>query len=360
MDKKMNQLTKARNKINEIDEKMALLFEERMKAVEDVIAYKIENDLPVFDEKREKEVIEINAQRVGDPGLVPYYKEYIQDLMKVSKKYQNAILNQGVYGYQGSQGAFAQIALNQLFPQGKQKNYNTWEEVVLGVMHHEIEAGILPFENSYTGEVGEVLDLLFNYNIYIQKIYDLKVDQNLLGIKGSTLQEIQTVYSHHQALSQCAKYLKPFHFDCVAYPNTALAAQYVSEQQDPSKAAIAAKETADLYGLEVLASEINTSKDNTTRFIVIGNQLNPKGNYISLVFTVSHESGQLAKVMQVIASYGYNMENIRSRSIKEKSFQYYFYIELIGEYNDQLKMMLEKCKQYCDHLKVVGVIEEVR
>lgn len=353
----MNQLEKARLKINEVDEKMAALFQERMDAVKEVIAYKQANDLPVFDETREKEVIERNAKKMTDKALLPYYKEYLNDLMNVSKQYQYALLNQGVYGYQGSEGAFAQLALNQLFPQGKQKKYSTWENVVLAVCNNEVEKGILPFENSYTGEVGEVLDLLFKYDVFIQTFYDLKVDQNLLGVKGSKLSEITTVYSHHQALSQCADYLKPFQFECIPYPNTALAAQYVSEQQDKSKAAIAAKETAELYDLDVLASNINTNKDNTTRFIVIGKECHTKGNHVSMVFTVSHESGQLAKVMQVIAAYGYNMNHIRSRSLKQANFQYYFYVALDGEYDEKMGEMFKECQKYCDNFKVIGVTD---
>lgn len=351
----VNQLEKARQVINEVDEQMADLFQERMNAAVDVVTYKKENQLPIFDEKREKEVIEKNIQKIKDRKLIPYYKEYLTELMNISKKYQYALLNQGTYGYQGSEGAFAQLALSHLFPEGKQKNYNTWEEVVKGVLNHEIEKGILPFENSYTGEVGEVLDLLLKYDVYIQDFYDLKVDQNLLGIKGSTLQDIKTVYSHHQALSQCADYLKPFHFECIPYPNTALAAQYVSEQKDKTIAAIAAKETAQLYGLEILASEINTSKDNTTRFIVIGNELKQSGNHVSMLFTLEHVAGRLAQVIQVIAKYGYNMENIRSRSLKKSSWEYYFYIAVEGEYDENMQAMLEECEACCKNFKVIGI-----
>lgn len=351
----MNQLEKARKKINEIDEQMARCFEERMQAVEEVVAYKQANHLPVFDSSREAQVIEMNSQKVKNPVYRSYYKKYIQSMMDISKQYQHAIINSGTYGYQGSEGAFAQIACSNLFPNGKQKNYATWQEVVQGVLTHEIDKGVLPFENSYTGEVGEVLDLLFKEDIKIVKIYDLKINQNLLGVKGTQLSDIKKVISHHQALSQCMDYLKDHHFEIQAYPNTALAAKYVSEMNDKSVAAIAAIETAEYYGLDVLAENINTKQDNTTRFIVIDNELNETGNHVSILFTVNHESGQLAKIMEIIARYHYNMVNIRSRSLKADSWQYYFYIEIEGEYNERMKEMLTECARNSERFKIAGV-----
>lgn len=350
----MNQLEKTRIKINEIDEQMAKCFEERMKAVEEVIAYKLENNIPVFDSSREKQVIEMNSKKVCHTYR-PYYKAYIQSLMDISKQYQHAIINSGTYGYQGSEGAFAQIACSHLFPNGNQKNYATWNEVVQAILNHEIDKGVLPFENSYTGEVGEVLDLLFKNDIKIIKIYDLKINQNLLGIPGTQLSDIRQVISHHQALSQCMDYIKDHHFEIQAYPNTALAAKYVSELQDKTVGAIASIETAQVYGLDVLAENINTKQDNTTRFIVIGNELNETGHHVSIMFTVNHESGQLAKIMEIIARYQYNMVNIRSRSLKQDSWQYYFYIEIEGEYDERMKEMLAECERNSERFKIAGV-----
>lgn len=351
----LNKLEQARLDINEADRKIAELFEQRMRAVEDVIAYKMENNLPVFDGGREKQVIERNSQLIQNQNYLPYYRLFIQNMMDLSKSYQQSIVNGDTYGYQGSVGAFAHIALTKLFPHGKEKNYPTWEAVVQGVLNHEIAKGVLPFENSYTGEVGEVLDLLFHYDCVIQEVYDLKINQNLLVLKDAKLSDIRQVYSHHQAISQCADYLKPFDFELIPYANTAMAAKYVSEAQDKSKAAIASVETAELYDLKVIASNINTSKDNTTRFVVLGNELNCEGDHVAIVFTVNHESGQLAKIMEIIAKYGFNMENIKSRSLKNASWQYYFYIEIAGSYQDaKMQEMLAECAANSRNFKVIG------
>jgi len=352
----LNQLDKAREKINAIDVQMRELFEQRMKAVEEVAEYKLKNNMKIFDPDREAEVIEKNSIKMQNEKLKLYYREYIQAVMDISKSYQESIVNCDTYGYQGVLGAFSHIATQRLFPHGKMKNYAAFEGAVKGVLNHEIAKAVLPFENSYTGEVGEILDLLFKYDVVIQSIYDLKINQNLLGLKGATLCDIKQVYSKDQAINQCQDFLKNFDYELIPYANTALAAKFVSESQDKSKAAIASIETAELYGLEVLAENINTSKDNTTRFVVVGNELPEDGNHLSIVFTVHHESGQLAKIMQIVAKYGFNMENIKSRSLKDASWQYYFYMEIEGHYRDEkMQSMLEECRNSSSNFKVIGV-----
>ena len=354
----MNRLEAVRIKINEADEVISKQFENRMKAVEDVIAYKMENNLPIFDGSRENEVIQRNLERIQDEKLKPYYKDLIIQMMRISKEYQNAILHQGIYGYQGTIGAFGQIATSRLFPSGKQKNYSKFEEVIKGVLNHEIEKGVLPFENSTTGEVGEVLDLLYKYDVKVTSFYDLKVDQNLMGIKGSKLSDIKKVYSKQQALDQCSDVLEKYNFECIPYSNTALAAKYISECNDVSMAAIAAKESAEAYNLELLLENINSSRDNVTRFIVIENTLPKDSNLIMAMFTVNHESGALAKIMQIIASYHLNMTSIRSRACKEKSWQYYFYVEIEGNIQDEnIQACFDECKLHTEEFKVIGCIK---
>ena len=355
----MNELEQARIRINEADEKIAENFEKRMKAVEQVIDYKMKHDLPIFDGDREKQVIEKNLTFIHDEKLKAYFKDCLNQMMRISKEYQNAILHQGIYGYQGARGAFGQIAASRLFPSGQQKSYVHFEDVISGVKNHEIEKGVLPFENSTTGEVGEVFDLLYKYDVKITSFYDLKVDHNLMGIKGSRLSDITKVYSKLQALEQCADTLKPFDFELVPYANTALAAKYVSECRDKTIAAIAAKESAEEYGLDILMENINFSHDNVTRFIVIENDLPKTSDLVMAMFTVNHESGALVKIMQIIADYGLNMTSIKSRACKDKSWQYYFYVEIEGSVGDEKMIQcFESCEKHCEQFKIIGCVKE--
>lgn len=356
----MNILEQARLRINEIDAQMAALFEQRMAVVEDVIAYKLENGLQIFDESREKKVIEKNTRLIINPIYVEYYQDFITHLMEVSKWYQRAIANANHIGYTGVEGAFAHIAAMNLFCEGKSdgnlKSFSSFEDIFKAVENGEIEYGVLPFENSYTGEVGEVLDLLFKYNCRINRVYDLKINQNLLGIPGTKLTDIEQVYSHHQALHQCKQFLEAHPtYQQITYSNTALAAKFVSGEQDKSKAAIASIETAKLYGLEVLVPNINTSAENTTRFVVVSRKALAEGNRFNIMFTVQHNAGQLAKIIEIISRHGFNMESIKSKSMHNLPWEYYFYAELEGNaIDDAAQALFDEMNRCCKTFKVIG------
>lgn len=351
----MKTLEEARIQIDRIDRDMARLFEERMKVVEDVVAYKLKNHLQVLDSSREQQVIDKNKAYIQHAEFEPFYIEFITHLMSLSRKHQHQLSNKEVIGYQGVEGAFSHIALTRLFKDQQTKSYSTFEEVVLALINDEIEKAVLPFENSYTGEIGEVFDLLYKYDVKISQIYDLKIDQNLLAIKGTDINAIKQVYSHEQALNQSKHFLNMYPFELVPYPNTALAAKYVSETNDPSKAAVASLETAELYGLDVLVKNINTSVDNTTRFIVISKEAHNEGNRMSFLFTTDHNTGSLAKVINAISLHGFNMENIKSRAIHNQPWKYYFYVEVEGSaQDDEAFALFEDFQRYCQDFRYLG------
>lgn len=351
----MDDLQTARSQINRIDAEMTKLFEERMQAVNTVAAYKKAHGLPVFDAVREKEVIEKNAALLSDASLSPYYRKFIMEAMRVSRQYQSSLLNEGTVGYQGIPGAYSHIALRALFPNRKEKAFGTFEEVFRAVQKGELACGVVPFENSYTGEVGETLDLLFQYHLHIISVYDLKIGHSLLAVKGAALRKIQRVYSHPQALAQCRGYLEANGFEAIPCLNTAIAAKQISEAGDPSLAAIASSQTAALYGLEVLASNISTSPENTTRFIVLSREASGNGNHFSLLFTLDHVAGRLAAVIQVIAKHGFNMECIRSKPIRSLPWQYYFYVELEGDISsDEGQALQKELAENCREVKFLG------
>lgn len=351
----MDELEQTRKKINEIDHKMATLFEQRMHAVEQVISYKMEHHMEVLDQSRENEVIRQNESYIDEECYRPYYRQFIEAVMSISRTYQKSRIYQDHIAYAGTLGAFSHIAAMKLFPDSVHVHVPTFEDVVEQVEKGEAAFGILPFENSFTGEVGENMDLFLHHDIYIHQMYDLKIEQNLLGIKGANLSDIRQVYSKDQAISQSKKFLEGRGYELIPYPNTALAAEFIAQQQDKTKAAIASRETADLYGLDLLAENINTSSENTTRFIVIGKQMPVQGDRVSLVFTVHHTTGALAKVMSLISDLGYNMESIHSRSLENEPFAYYFYIEIVADINStSFHSLMEQMAQLCERLKIAG------
>lgn len=351
----MNKLEEARITINTVDQEMATLFEKRMQAVEDVVCYKMAHELPVLDAQREQDVILRNMAYIEQDKYREYYKQFIKDVMQISKNYQNTILHQDHVAYAGTLGAFSHIAAMKVFPNAHHNHYPNFDEVVEAVENGDAGFGVLPFENSYTGEVGEIMDMLLDHQIYIDQMYDLKISQNLLGIKGAKLADITSIYSKDQAISQSRKFLQGRSVEAIPYPNTALAAKYVAECNDPTKAAIASKETADIYGLDILASDINTSSENTTRFIAVSNTLKEHGSHVAILFTLPHEAGALVKVMSLISEKGLNMESIHSRSLKDKPFAYYFYVEIVENIkHERVQELLAGMQTICESVRIVG------
>ena len=353
----MDALEQARREIDTVDAQLAALFERRMKAVLSVAEYKKAHGLPIFDAAREKVVLDKAEARIGDPALRPYYRDHVQNMMDVAKQYEAEVLGRNRAAYQGVEGAFAHIALRALFPHAEAVSCPTWDEVFDVVEKGDAAHGVVPFENSHAGDVSAVLDLCYNHpDLWVVDVYDLPISQNLLVLPGTQLSDLTRVYSHQQAIAQSETFLKQFGLPATAMPNTAMAAKYVAETGDRTKAAIASVETAALYGLEVLVPSINTDGDNTTRFIVLSREKPTAGNRFSLLFTVDNKPGKLAEVIQVIGASGFNMESIKSRPMPHVPFEYYFYVELVGDPTaDETAALLRELDHTCRTVRLLGV-----
>ncbi len=352
-----NKLEEARNIINEVDSQMAELFEKRMRAAEMVYEYKKEFGLPILDEKREDAVIERNSALVEDSVLKEYYIDYLKHMMSLSRAYQYRMQSGLKVAYSGVEGAFAHIAAGRIFPEGNRVSYSDFKAAYDSVVSGECDVAVLPIENSYAGEVGQTIDLIFSGNLFINGIYELDIHQNLLGLPSATVEDIKRVTSHPQALSQCHDYIKTRGFEAQEANNTALAAKTVAESNDKTLGAIASVETAQIYGLKVIEANINKSGENTTRFAVLSKvkaASEPLSSTV-LMFTVKHEAGSLANAIAIIGKYGYNMTALRSRPMKKHSWQYYFYVEIDGTINSENgTKMIDELSKLCDKLKVAG------
>ena len=178
-------LQESREVIRQVDEEMAKLFVKRMEAVRSVAAYKKERGLPIEDKEQEARVIKGRSVLVEDPELRSFYVNFLQDTMDVSKRWQHYLMK------------------------GLKVAYSGVEAVEKG----ECDVAVLPIENSFAGEVGQVLDLMFSGDLYVNGVYDLSINQNLLGMPGTDISRIRTVYSHPQAISQCRSYIRKHGFD---------------------------------------------------------------------------------------------------------------------------------------------------
>ena len=358
----MNDLENSRREINRIDIEMAHLFEARMKACEAIAAYKKERGLSIKDAARENALIERCRGEIQSPEIESYYVQFLKNTMEVSCAYQSRLISGMKVAFSGTTGAFAHIASGRMFPEAELLPYPDFGPAYRAVENGEADVAVLPIENSYAGEVGAVMDLLFSGNLYINQVQDLSISHNLIAVKGASLATVKKVISHPQALSQCSQFVTRHGLETVPYANTALAAEYVKSLNDPTVAAIASVETAETFGLEILEAGINDVQNNTTRFAALSRVPNTPltsgvredENFI-LVFTVQNRAGALAQTLNIIGAHGYNMRNLRSRPLKGLQWNYYFYIEAEGNvHNENGRDMMRELSAICARLKLVG------
>ncbi len=354
------ELEAARKAIRAVDEQMAALFVQRMEAVRDVAEFKRDRGLPIEGKDQEARVIENVGALVEDDELRSYYLQFQQATMDVSKRWQHRLMDGQRVAYSGVEGAFAHIAAKRIFPDGAHMAYPTFDDAYESVVTGECDLAVLPIENSRAGEVTQVLDLMYNGPLFVNGVYSLAVVQNLLGVPGASMEDVRTVVSHPQAISQCRAYIRAHDFEARNAANTAIAAQQVAETGDPAIAAIASEETAALYGLEVLDHDINEDKANVTRFAVFSRiestveQKGDSGAFI-LMFTVRDEAGGLAKAINIISAYDFNMRVLRSRPMPDSPWHYYFYVEAAGDdLSQDGQRMVNALKGACQSVKVVG------
>lgn len=356
----MDKLLKAREIISEVDKEIAVLFEKRMEAVRLVAEYKMERGLPIFDSSRENEVVIKNLENIENEEIKEFYVPFIKNTMDISKRFQHRILSGANIAYSGVEGAFAHIAAGRIFPDGNRISYPDFKAAYEAVDKGECDCAVIPIENSRAGEVGQTIDLMFSGSLYVNGVYSLDVRHNLIALPGVTERDISKVVSHQQALDQCAYYIRNQGYKSEAYENTAMAAKHVADLGDPSVAAIASRETAELYGLSVVRENINEASNNTTRFVVLSRTLcKEKRDHSIIVFTVPDKAGALAHAINVIGHHGYSMRSIKSRAMKDLIWTYYFYVEITGDLQSKRgKYMLDELSECCDRLKMIGTFKD--
>ena len=353
-------LSTSKEEIFAIDLQIRDLFIQRMAAVRKIAAWKKERGLPVADREEETEMLSELSAAINDEAIRSFYLCFMSDVMKVSSQWQHHLMEGVRVAYSGVEGAFAHIASMHIFPDGTNIPYPAFEEAYHAVEEGDCDIAVLPIENSYAGEVGQVLDLMFSGKLHVNGVYDLPVSQNLLGLPGAKTEEIKKVISHPQALAQCSPYIKKHNYQTENVSNTAIAAKEVAEKKDPSVGAIASAYTAQLYGLQVLDHDINESRVNTTRFAVFSRVENPcltehEKSAFLILFTVKDEVGGLAKAVNLISAYNFNMRVLRSRPMQNLPWHYYFYAEVEGSDNSENGYrMINALRGVCPTLKVVG------
>lgn len=359
----MNELTDARQRIDAVDRELLALVQKRMAIAEDVAAYKQQHGLPVLDEQREQQVIAERAARAAALGLPEGSEDLFRTLIRMSRLRQEETIQQADVprraAFQGVKGANSHMAVAAFLGEEMEGlPVPTFENVFESVASGESAYGVLPVENSYAGSVVQVLDLLQAYDVYVVGEKSLPIDHALCALPGTDFDDIRTVYSHEQALAQCREFFRE-HPQMEEQPffNTAGAAEYVSGSGDHTKAALCNTYAARLYGLDVLVPSANTSRDNTTRFILIASR--PYGgsdaDKASVTFSLAHRPGSLAQALAHFSAHGLNMVKIESRPLKERNFEYRFYCDFEGDgVRDRLEAAIRAGNVLFSDIRVLG------
>ena len=381
---KTNDLSEIRESINEVDQSLAQLFEKRMELVALVAEYKIENDIPILNREREKQVIERALESLRDKSLSREMEIFFNELMAISREYQSRYIDEkfvaqtrgsdeawGIsalasretkklkIGFQGVEGSFSEEALLNYFGrEAMTSSFRFFEDVFMAIDRGDVDYGILPVENSSTGSVNEVYDLLRKYGCHINGEIVLKVKQNLLGVKGASMEDIKEVYSHSQGFQQSAEFFKEHpSWKLIPYHNTALGAKLVSEAGDISRAAVASERAAAIYGLDILKENLNFNSKNYTRFVIVGKdlELDESSDKISVVLTVRHKAGSLCDVLRLFSQEGLNLLKIESRPIMDKSWEYFFHLDFEGNLQDpHVSRIMDQIRSRTTYFKILG------
>ncbi|MDO5709330.1 MAG: prephenate dehydratase domain-containing protein [Coriobacteriales bacterium] len=380
----MQDLSVIRERINRIDTQISELFLERMDAAADVAEYKRATGKPVFDRARERENIVRASERVPE-NLASYAAVLESLLMEASREAQYRRLGlksaasldvtaaldnqphlfpqQAYVACQGVEGAYQQIACDRMFKRAQISYFNTFDGVFRAVDQGFCQFGVLPIENSTAGSVNRVYDLMMSYDFYIVRTCRLKIDHNLLVNPGTKLEDVRIVYSHEQAINQCANYLSNMPNARVhVCENTAIASQRVAESGEHTVAAIASRDCAALYGLEIAGQSIQDQQNNYTRFACIAKDLTtyPGADRTSLMAVLPHEPGSLYKVLGRLYALGINLLKLESRPIPDRDFEFMFYFDVACPATaPEFQTLLNSLSDVCDELRYLGSYSEV-
>ena len=264
--------------------------------------------------------------------------------------------------YQGSPGAYSHLAAKELYPDAEIISCKTFDECFVKAEQDKNSRIIIPESNRITGNIGiEYLIFKHRLNIYAEHFY--KVEHNLLGMPGAKLKDIKNVYSHGQALSQCSEFIKKNNINENVRADTAGSAALISNNKNKNDAAIASKLSAEIYKLDVVASNIENEKGNVTRFLIMGkNIFQPefgKDNYItSFLFKLKSKPAALYQSLGGFAINGVNLTKLQSYPEKNSFSSYFFLCDLDGHIEDpKVKKSLEELGLHCEDFHVLGVFQ---
>lgn len=371
-------LSVTREEIDSVDKQIVELLEKRMELALDVAKYKMSTGKAIYDRERELQKLE----KLGSLASTEFNSKSVQEIflqiMSVSRRYQYRVIGDREQTidkmfekvdklevsketrvvYAGVPGAFAEEALVSYFGEDvRATNVKGFFDVAKMISEKEADYGVLPIENSSAGFVSGIYDLLEKFGLSIVGEQMIRVNQCLLGIPGTDLEKVKTVFSHPQGLLQSKEYLKDKNWQQVSMANTALSAKKVHDEGDFTQVAIASERAAKLYGLSVLHPQLNVSDKNTTRFVIVSNRKEyvKNANKVSISFSLPHTCGTLYNILAHFIFNNVNMTSIESVPISGKQWEYCFFVDFEGNLNDdEVKNALKGIMAETENFRILG------
>jgi chorismate mutase/prephenate dehydratase len=376
-------LQELRKKIDEIDDGLVSLFQQRMDVSAEIARYKSENNLPVHDPGRERQKLYDLSFKM-DEGRESYITALYSLLFELSRADQERIINrsceltqkiqnsirdtgwmfptQTVIACQGTEGSYSQLASEKLFDLPSIMYCSTFEGVYAAIDSGLCQYGLLPLENSTAGSINQVYDLMMSYPFSIVRSVRLKIDHSLLAKEDVKLSDIKEIFSHEQAIVQCAGFLKTLNCKITACENTAAAAKMIAESGRKDAAALSSAKCAGLYGLHRLADSVQDRGSNYTRFICVSKSLAiyPGADKTSLMMTIPHKPGSLYHVLSRFYIHGINLIKLESRPLPDSDFEFMFYFDLETQvYSPALMQTIRELSELSDRFYYLGSYSEV-
>ena len=347
-------LSKLRQKIDAIDQKIVGILNERAKVSLAIGQAKRQGNKGIYVPARERQVLErvrsLNKGPMPEGAVDSIYREIMSSSLALEKPLR--------ISYLGAEGSNSYSAARKKFgAQVECVGVSSIAEVFQRVEHDDCDYGVVPIENSVEGAVTPTADMLADSDLLVCAQVTVKITHNLMA--KCPMEKIRKVYSNPQVLGQCRSWLlahmPPERVAEVAVASTTDAAKIAGKEK--GAAAIASVECASIYGLKVLKANIQDIAHNSTRFFVVGRQdAQPTGNdRTSIVFSIKDRPGVLHAMLAPFARNEINLTKIESRPIKKKAWDYYFFVDLIGHHDDKkVKKALEQLEGMCKFLKVLG------
>ncbi len=259
--------------------------------------------------------------------------------------------------FQGERGAFSEDAVFSFFDNAEPVPCRSFAQVFEAVAGDQVDFGVVPIENSQAGSINESYDLLLKYDLNIYGEIDLRVNHCLMALPGESMNGITTIYSHPQALAQCEQFLSKLGAEIVPTYDTAGSAKLIRDKKLTNCAAVASRRVAQIYGMQVLAENIQTVKNNYTKFFIISKKKAKRAdkNKTSLVFVTKNVPGALYECLGAFATRGINLIKLESRPSKDKPWEYVFYVDFEGHLEDDVcAQALSDLRQKTSFLKILG------